>query len=85
MCPSLASEEGREGEGRDGDSVEREERGGGGGEEEGRKGEEDVTEDRRKLREGDEMKDTECRPKPTTVRTPGSFGQIWGLEANGQV
>ena len=77
MCPSLASGEGREGEGRDGDSVEREER----GEEEGRKGEED----RRKLREGDEMKDTECRPKPTTVRKPGSIGQSWGLEANGQV
>ena len=36
MCPSLASEEGREGEGRDGDSVEREER----GEEEGRRREE---------------------------------------------
>ena len=81
MCPSLASGEGREGEGRYGDSVEREETGGGGGEEEGRKGEED----RRKLREGDEMKDTECRPKPTTVRTPGSIGQSWGLEANGQV
>jgi hypothetical protein len=36
MCPSLASGEGREGEGRDGDLVEREER----GEEEGRRREE---------------------------------------------